>query len=264
MIRFIQNCKERKISLKRIRTILELSREENSEGKGIDDCSLDIPGRVLLKEEGHLIHPESGQLFLPLSREDEEFEDTGRLIPFQEKGQGGNGNLFSEEKSYRLTELELEYQDALDRRNSGEMRRILKEIVRLDSGHTGAWIELGNLDFESGALDEAILSYDRALESDPVCVEAIYNTANIYYRQKKFAASIRAYEHCMEMDPEFGEAYYNLGILYFELKQMEQAEFFLQRYLEIDPESIWGERAEEILDTIEELKESRSRDGKLL
>lgn len=240
-IRFIQKCQQRQISLKKIRSTLDLLGQGKFTGPGwITELYTEIPG-ILLKKEGEmLLQPESGQLFFNLDG----------------PAGGGSANVVAlhdpervPEKPFeqRLRVLEEAYENSLDSRDTKRQKEILLQILSLDKEHTGAWIELGNLEFESGSLDRAIEQYEKALISDPGCVEAVYNIANIYYKQKKFAPSIRYYERCIQLDPDFPESYYNLGVLYYELSRVEPASFFLERYLDMDPDSVWSERAREIL-----------------
>ena len=91
------------------------------------------------------------------------------------------------------------------------------------------------------------LPYERALELEPECVEALYNIANIHFKKKHYAVAIRYFQGCIQYEPDFPEAYYNLGLLYYSLSYLEPARACLEQYLELDPDSDWADQAREWL-----------------
>jgi len=240
-VRFIQNCKKNRISLKQIRKMMHQLEERQSESreKWTERLHVYFPGLLLARtpDGDGIIHPETGQLFLNYEPKGE-----SRVLSIEKGGEGDSV----------VQALEAAYLSAIENGGGKEPKTILKQLLKLQPDHKSALIEMGNMAFEDGDFDRSTLFYERALKVDPFCVEALYNLANIYFKQKKFAAAIRNFHRCIACDPDFPESYYNLGLVYYSLEMFDRARFFLESYLEIDPDSSWSDQARFFIGHIEQ------------
>lgn len=240
-IKFIQNCKKNHISLKKIRRTLADFELGGGSERWHEALHVYRPGVLLSRsDEGLLLSPE-GQLFLEYG------QPTGPVVSPIRREDPDKG------AADRLQALEEEYVFAISKSDRDELKTVLKKILKIRPEHTGALIEFGNIHFEAGKYDEALLYYERAAATTPNCVEAIYNIANIYFKQKKYAAAIRNFIRCIEYDPDFPESYYNLGLLYYSLRYFDKANHFLEVYLDMDPDSSWSDQARRFIEEMREM-----------
>ncbi|MDH5654329.1 MAG: tetratricopeptide repeat protein [Spirochaetia bacterium] len=235
-IRFIDRCKKNKISLQKIRNIL--NKTDMFKERWYENLQIS-PGILLKKDNSFLMEPITEQLH----------------FDYQYFGQEGNllklwGNKKESDEISRLEDL---YVTGLEKGDTKNVSEVLKKILKIKKDHTGALIESGNIAFEENDLETALKFYGLAEDADKECVEAIYNIANIYFRQKKYAAAIRNFHRCIELDPDFPESYYNLGLVYYSLKYFDRAVLFLNMYIEIDSDSVWAEQAKVFINEMNEI-----------
>jgi tetratricopeptide (TPR) repeat protein len=60
----------------------------------------------------------------------------------------------------------------------------------------------------------AIRSYDRAIEINPNYADAYYNRGLAYKNLKDYQNAIRSYDRAIEIDPNYANAYCNRGSAY--------------------------------------------------
>lgn len=235
-IRFIAACRERGLSLQRIRKAIQtLEIQAQAPSAGDWSANLELHGlEVLRREADRLVQMETGQLFLPLGER--------RVLGFPAARE-----LQEREE---LRDFEQRFLRELEGGDFTRIRRSLEQLLKVKPDHIAALIEFGNLCYEFKRNADALGYYQAALDIDANCVEALYNIANIHFRERRFAAAIRSFQRCLELDPEFPEAYYNLGLLYFNLRYFEHSRECLQTYLQLDPDSSWSEQARRYLQQI--------------
>src|SRR5262249_20928262 len=86
-----------------------------------------------------------------------------------------------------------------------------------------------------GKLDDAVLSYERALALKPDFAEAHSNLGTALKDQGKLAEAIARYEQAIALKPDFVEALNNLGNLHRERGRLEKAIVCYQQVLALDP-----------------------------
>lgn len=249
LLRFIIDCRNRNISLQKIRSVIQGKWGLISAGEG------DNMGRNLLihdslaivcRDKSNFLQSETSQYFFNYKRD----EINSLIYAFDIKKRSQKG------RSDDIDLLEKEFQDALSDKKDDEILKILEKILAIDPDHPGALIEYGNISFESGSYETAIDYYGKALELNSDCVEAIYNLANLYFKQKKHAASIRYFQRAIEIDPEFPESYYNLALVYYSLYHFELSKKLFEFYIQLDPASEWCIQAQQFIEDINKLAAS--------
>ena len=102
------------------------------------------------------------------------------------------------------------------------------------------WNELGNIYYNSGAYDEAIRAYHRAIELDNCCGQSFSNLASIYIHKKFFAEAILMYHKGIELlqhPSEKATLWNRLGDVYLLLDAYDNALKAYQMAVDLDPEN---------------------------
>jgi tetratricopeptide (TPR) repeat protein len=263
-IQFIKQCKEQKVSVSSLRKSIR-NLNISHPGRIWYNEFLIFPGCVYIKENQTLLETGTNQLVFDYNSHNtasaaEESLSSGNSNVLQFSSQGKNGWA----SDRKLKEKEDLYLNSLSQNDDRVSEKLLREILKENPSHKGALIEMGNLKSDQGDYDQAVDFYERAVVSDPECVEAVYNVANIYFRQKKHAAAIRCFERSIEIDPDFPESYYNLGVLYFSLEFYDMAEFYLLSYTLLDPDSEWSLQAEDFLEDIRLITSTPKNDSSVI
>jgi tetratricopeptide (TPR) repeat protein len=82
--------------------------------------------------------------------------------------------------------------------------------------------------------EEAARLYRNALESDPRCVPALVNLANIHYARGNLVEAEMLYARALAIDARVVEAHFNLGNLHYDLEHLEHACACYERALVVD------------------------------
>ncbi len=100
------------------------------------------------------------------------------------------------------------------------------------------WNELGNIYYNSGAYDEAIRAYHRAIELDHGNGQSFSNLASIYIQKEFFTEAILMYQKGIELldNPTEKAALWNrLGDVYLQLGGFTDALKAYQMAVDLDP-----------------------------
>ncbi len=82
---------------------------------------------------------------------------------------------------------------------------------------------LGNIYVEANRKEEAIRSYQKAIDLKPRYDEAYNNLGNVYSEIGRWEEGVLSYQKAIEITPDFADAHNNLGLAYFSLRQPEEA-----------------------------------------
>jgi predicted O-linked N-acetylglucosamine transferase (SPINDLY family) len=88
---------------------------------------------------------------------------------------------------------------------------------------------------ELGRAEEAIESYDRALELRPQYPAALYNRGLALHRLKRFTDALASYDSALEIKPDYFEVYNNRGNTLQELRRTSDALNSYQHALRLNP-----------------------------
>jgi cytochrome c-type biogenesis protein CcmH/NrfG len=128
----------------------------------------------------------------------------------------------------------------------------LKEIVKKDPKNLPAWIELGNLYFDSGQPKEAIEAYRQYLAVKPDNSDVRTDMGIMYRALGEFDRAIEEFKKAAQSDPKHINSRYNIGIVLLHDKgDIKGAIKAWEEYLKVDPK---GEKAERVRAQIENLK----------
>ncbi len=89
-----------------------------------------------------------------------------------------------------------------------------------------------------GKLDNAVVLYKKAIESQPDYAKAHYNLAGTFHDMGELEESIQCYKRSIEIESNYAEAHNNLGNVYRQLWQLENAVNAYERAIIINPNYI--------------------------
>lgn len=83
--------------------------------------------------------------------------------------------------------------------------------------------------------DEAILHYEKAIETEPNNPLAYFNKGNALYSLKRYAEAIQCYDKVIQLDPNYSEAYYQKGIASDDLEKYNAAIELYDKAIQLNP-----------------------------
>lgn len=93
-----------------------------------------------------------------------------------------------------------------------ELEALTKETAQ-NPNNANAWIELGNLYFDTGQFDKSIWAYKKALEIDPKNANVWTDMGVMYRRNNQPQEAIKAFDEAIQVDPKHEIARFNKGIV---------------------------------------------------
>jgi cytochrome c-type biogenesis protein CcmH/NrfG len=128
----------------------------------------------------------------------------------------------------------------------------LKDIVKKDPENLPAWVEMGNLYFDSNQPKEAIEAYSQYLAAKPDNPDVRTDMGIMYRKLGDFDRAIEEFKKAAQSDPKHVNSRYNLGLVLLHDKQdMKGAMKAWEDYVKVDPKS---ERAERVRTQMEKMK----------
>ncbi|MGD0750425.1 MAG: tetratricopeptide repeat protein [Anaerolineales bacterium] len=103
------------------------------------------------------------------------------------------------------------------------------------------WNELGNIYFNTGAYDEAVRTYQKAIELNHGCGQSFSNLAYIFMRKGRYADAIPMLENGIELLEEAGSQavlWNQMGEAYLRLEDYDNAIASYRKAAELDPENL--------------------------
>ena len=127
----------------------------------------------------------------------------------------------------------------------------LKDILKKDPKNLPAWVELGNLYFDSNQPKEAIEAYSQYLAIKPDNADVRTDMAIMYRNLGEMDRALEQFQKAAQSDPKHVNSRYNIGIVLLHDKQdIKGAIKAWEEYLKVDPKS---ERAERVRAQMENL-----------
>ena len=112
----------------------------------------------------------------------------------------------------------------------------LEKVVETSPEFADAWVELGNLQHETGDMDRALRSYERAVRIQPWLAGGHYNLGNLLLAKGNLNGAVERFERALKLNPNFAMAHNNLAQAKEGLGQWDEAMAGYRSALEIDAE----------------------------
>ena len=128
----------------------------------------------------------------------------------------------------------------------------LKDILKKDQKNLPAWVELGNLYFDSDQPKEAIEAYNQYLSIKPDNPDVRTDLGIMYRKIGELDKALEEFRKAAQIDPKHSNSRYNIGIVLLHDKQDRKGAIKAwEDYLKVDPKS---ERAERLRVQIDKMK----------
>lgn len=200
------------VPARRVKQTLKKLREQLPGGRALSAVHLSASGsRILVRDEGRVWDPGSGQMVMDLEATDGSPEpsaapSSGPAAPAPDTPVSNAPPSPTAEDWYDAG-IDLEGSDA---RRAGEA---YGRALELDPRHAEAHLNLGRLLHEAGDLDGAEAHYRAALEADPGSARASYNMGVVLEDRGRDADALEAYEVALRLDPDLAVAHFNASRL---------------------------------------------------
>jgi tetratricopeptide (TPR) repeat protein len=89
-----------------------------------------------------------------------------------------------------------------------------KGVVERPKPKENPYYSQGVREFEAGKYDEAIASFDKAIQQDPNLKDAYHYRGQAYYKLDRYPNAILDYNKVLQLDPQNAEAYHHRGQAY--------------------------------------------------
>ncbi|MFZ1684938.1 MAG: tetratricopeptide repeat protein [Candidatus Zixiibacteriota bacterium] len=92
-----------------------------------------------------------------------------------------------------------------------------RTTVQLDSSHSKAWAALGRILGDNGALDSAIICYNKAVRLDSSLALGYYGRGLTYMSMKMLDSAMADCERSLALDPDYGKSFDLRGCIKYRL-----------------------------------------------
>jgi len=112
----------------------------------------------------------------------------------------------------------------------------LEKEVAANPGNVTAWIQLGNVYFDTNNYPKAIRAYEKSLELQPNSATVLTDLGVMYRRNAQPLQALDAFDKAIGLDPQLEQARFNKGIvLKYDLNDREGAIKAWEELLKINP-----------------------------
>lgn len=78
--------------------------------------------------------------------------------------------------------------------------------------------------------EDALLSYQKAAQSDPKNPDAWYGIGGVYNQKEKYELAETSFLKTLKIDPTYVDAYYSLGYTYEMMGRKKEAQQYFEKY----------------------------------
>lgn len=128
------------------------------------------------------------------------------------------------------------------------------EAVKLDSLHVGARLNLGAVYVDKGNSAAAIAALETARRLDPANPMVYANLGSTYYWLQKYGEAVDMYLAALALDPNYVEAHFNLAVAFADAQIFDEAIREWRKVIELAPESEAAKTSGDNIRMIEEFR----------
>ena len=133
----------------------------------------------------------------------------------------------------------------------------LEKEVSLLPRNAEAWLQLGNLYFDTNQVKKAIGAYNKSLELDPKNPGVLTDLGVMYRRNGQPLEAIKAFDRAIAADPKHEVSRFNKGVVFlYDLKEPEKAIKAWEGLLEVNPLAVTP-NGDLLMEVVKNLKEKK-------
>lgn len=157
-----------------------------------------------------------------------------------------SGNLEEAERHYyRILAADSHHADALhliglvahQRKDHQRAVEFIRKAIDNNRGCSFYYNNLGAALKEAGNLNDAVISYQQAIQLQPNYPEAAYNLGSIYMIMGNAAEAVQWYEKAIRIKPDYVDALSNLSAAYNKLNRYDNAIWCCEKVLSLNPDN---------------------------
>lgn len=140
-------------------------------------------------------------------------------------------------------EIVNEAMDYVDQKNYSKAEQLLKEALRKEPSNPSnimLFVNLGTIQRNLNKFEEALLSYNVAIEKYPEVKTIRISRALLYCDMDRFEEAMRDYNEILLLDPDDETALYHRGLLFLNVKNIFAAEEDFEKLIKLNPNNIDG------------------------
>lgn len=129
-------------------------------------------------------------------------------------------------------------QQAIEALKDGRLREAksqFQQIIAVDAEDPQVWHKLGTVNGQLGLMEEAETACRRALEIDPLFVDAHLDLGNVLYSKGRFDEALSCYREALRLKPDYLMALHNIGNSLFALRRIDEAVEAYEAALRLQP-----------------------------
>ena len=131
--------------------------------------------------------------------------------------------------------------EGVQQREAGQLEDAIatfQQAIELDPEHAAAYFQLGDVYYDMEKFEESLTALEKAAELDPNDPYTQHNLGSSYSALSEWEKAVVAYEKAIELKPDFGEAYGDLAAAYANTDQVTDAIAAGEQAIELDPEYV--------------------------
>jgi len=113
-----------------------------------------------------------------------------------------------------------------------------QKAVDIEPTFAGSYYHLGGVFEITDQLDNAMTYYEKAIQCDPNFSGSYNNLGNVYRKLDMLDKAIPCFKKAVELNPDFWGSYYNLGEVLQDIGQVDEAISCFQKALQLNPNHI--------------------------
>jgi tetratricopeptide (TPR) repeat protein len=119
-----------------------------------------------------------------------------------------------------------------------EAKALCTQLCQTSPGDAETWFQLGAINGQLGAFDEAEVCCRRVIAIRPDVPLAHFNLGIALHRQGKVDDAAKSFREALRLKSDFVEAHSQLGAIFSQMKRLDEAVFHYRRVIEIRPDDV--------------------------